>query len=211
MRARASSQSNLTAVSQFMSGAATATGSGSVPSPAGGAGSAPANSSGSHAMRRGGARREVTERVLMKPYPPSTAPGSPSPELEGWALNLSRGGLRCILEEKVALGGEYMVTLGDGEDFSDRRARVVWVQEEPDGVIVGLEFMGLSGLHVPQSAADKISPLARTGSNPIIMHNDGAGADGTSGAGAKGTGAGAGVGAGEPGPKSPDDTSEGPA
>ena len=179
-------------------------------------------------MRRGGARREVTERVLLKQCPAaSSGAGSPpSPELEGWALNLSRGGLRCILEEKVALGGEYLVTLGDGEDFADRRARVVWVQEEPDGVIVGVEFMGLSGLHIPQSAADKISPLARTGSNPSITHNDGAGTDGTGGP-SKGTGpggaagaeaggsnagaTGSGLGPAEPGPKSPDDTSEGPA
>ncbi len=100
------------------------------------------SASGSHAMRRGGARREVTERVIMK------LPGSKT-ELEGWALNLSRGGLRCILEEKVELGGEYLVTLGDGDDYADRRARVVWVQEEPDGVIVGVEFVGLSGIHMP--------------------------------------------------------------
>jgi hypothetical protein len=93
-------------------------------------------------MRRGGARREVTERVLVR----DTVNGK---EHEGWALNLSRGGLRCILEEKVALGAEYFVTLGDGEEFSDRRARVVWVQEEPDGVIVGVEFVGLSGMHPP--------------------------------------------------------------
>ena len=93
-------------------------------------------------MRRGGARREVTERVLLKSPATKT-------ELEGWALNLSRGGLRCILEEKVELGGEYLVTLGDGDDYADRRARVVWVQEEPDGVIVGVEFVGLSGIHMP--------------------------------------------------------------
>ena len=28
-----------------------------------------------------------------------------------------------------------------------RPSRVVWVQEEPDGVIVGLEFTSLSGTH----------------------------------------------------------------
>jgi hypothetical protein len=93
-------------------------------------------------MRRGGARREVTERVILKD--PTT-----KKELEGWALNLSRGGVRCILEEKVELGGEYLVTLGEGDDYADRRARVVWVQEEPDGVIVGVEFVGLSGIHLP--------------------------------------------------------------
>ncbi len=92
--------------------------------------------SGAHAMRRGGARREVTERVTLR------ADGNQV--LEGWALNVSRGGLRAILEEKVSLGQKFEVTLGADEVLS-RTARVVWVQEEPDGVIVGLEFMALSG------------------------------------------------------------------
>ena len=52
--------------------------------------------SGVHAMRRGGARREVTERVNLK--------GEDGKAYEGWALNVSRGGLRAILEEKVVLG-----------------------------------------------------------------------------------------------------------
>jgi len=113
------------------------------------------SASGSHAMRRGGARREVTERVLLKSV-------NPKMELEGWALNLSRGGLRCILEEKVDLGGEYLVTLGDGDDVADRRARVVWVQEEPDGVIVGVEFVGLSGIHLPPGAGTAPPPKPPT-------------------------------------------------
>lgn len=94
--------------------------------------------SGVHAMRRGGARREVTERVNLK--------GSDGQLLEGWALNVSRGGLRVILEEKVVLGQKFDVTVGT-EEAMTRPGRVVWVQEEPDGVIVGLEFTSLSGLH----------------------------------------------------------------
>lgn len=103
--------------------------------------------SGAHAMRRGGARREVTERVSLK-----TEEGS---LLEGWALNVSRGGLRAILEDKVSLGQKFEVTLGTDEVLS-RTARIVWVQEEPDGVIVGLEFTSHSGTHksVPPAAAD---------------------------------------------------------
>jgi PilZ domain len=93
--------------------------------------------SGVHAMRRGGARREVTERVTLK-----TEEGH---ALDGWALNVSRGGLRAILEEKVVLGQKFDVVIG--ADETARASRVVWVQEEPDGVIVGLEFTGLSGLH----------------------------------------------------------------
>jgi hypothetical protein len=93
--------------------------------------------SGVHAMRRGGARREVTERVTLK--------GEDGKIHEGWALNVSRGGLRAILEEKVDLGQKYDVSLGDDE--MKRPGRIVWVQEEPDGVIVGLEFTSLSGTH----------------------------------------------------------------
>jgi hypothetical protein len=94
--------------------------------------------SGVHAMRRGGARREVTERVSLKAEDGAT--------LDGWALNVSRGGLRAILEEKVVLGQKFDVAIGTDEVML-RPSRVVWVQEEPDGVIVGLEFMSLSGTH----------------------------------------------------------------
>lgn len=107
--------------------------------------------SGVHAMRRGGARREVTERVALK--------GEDGRSLDGWALNVSRGGLRAILEEKVVLGQKFDVTLGT-EDVMTRAARIVWVQEEPDGVIVGLEFLSLSGTHksAPPVAAAEAEP-----------------------------------------------------
>ena len=94
--------------------------------------------SGVHAMRRGGARREVTERVTLKSKDGET--------LEGWALNVSRGGVRAILEEKVVLGQTFDVAIGTDEVLL-RPSRVVWVQEEPDGVIVGLEFTSMSGTH----------------------------------------------------------------
>lgn len=94
--------------------------------------------SGVHAMRRGGARREVTERVNLK--------GEDGKAYEGWALNVSRGGLRAILEEKVVLGQKFEITIGTDSELT-RAGRIVWVQEEPDGVIVGLEFTGLSGTH----------------------------------------------------------------
>jgi hypothetical protein len=108
--------------------------------------------SGVHAMRRGGARREVTERVTLR-----TEEGA---VLEGWALNVSRGGLRAILEDKVALGQKFEVSLGT-EDVIQRPGRIVWVQEEPDGVIVGLEFTSLSGTQksappAPLDAPDKV-------------------------------------------------------
>jgi hypothetical protein len=97
---------------------------------------------GLHATRRGGARHEVSARVTLK-----SASGQ---LLEGWALNVSKGGVRVILEDKVDLGGEFEVTLAQvaEADTSASSAhnvgRVVWVQEEPDGVIAGLEFVSRS-------------------------------------------------------------------
>lgn len=94
----------------------------------------PAAETDAHSMRRGGPRREVTERVHLS--------GANLKTREGWALNVSRGGVRVILEEQVDLGEEYDVTVGMDEAASlNRKARVVWIQEEPDGFIVGMEFL----------------------------------------------------------------------
>jgi Tfp pilus assembly protein PilZ len=91
-------------------------------------------SGGTHAMRRGGARREVTERVVLK-----NGAGC----YEAWALNVSRGGVRLIVEDPVHVGDEFDVTIGAVESSPlVRHARVVWIQEEPDGAVVGLEFIG---------------------------------------------------------------------
>ena len=102
---------------------------------------------GAHSMRRGGARREVSERVMLQ--------GTTGTREEGWALNVSRGGVRVILEQAVELGQEFDVTVGEANNSPlQRRARVVWVQEEKDGVVVGLEFIGVSGHHkcIPPSS-----------------------------------------------------------
>ena len=96
---------------------------------------------GVHAMRRtGGARREVSSRVCLSSKGEETH--------EGWALNVSRGGVRVVLEQKLELGKEYDVTVGDPDNGgSAARGRIVWVQEEPDGAIIGVEFIGMSGTH----------------------------------------------------------------
>jgi hypothetical protein len=66
--------------------------------------------------------------------------------LDGWALNISRGGLRVILEETVEPGDEVEVTLLDGSgndgpsSGSVQVGHVVWVQEESDGVVAGIAF-----------------------------------------------------------------------
>jgi len=113
--------------------------------------------SGVHSMRRGGVRREVTERVTFK--------SEDGKVFDGWALNVSRGGLRAILEDKVHLGQKFEVSLGTEESALIRSGRIVWVQEEPDGVIVGIEFTGLSG---PQKSVPPAPPGAHIESDHKI-------------------------------------------
>ena len=79
--------------------------------------------------RAGGARRNVSYRISFF---------RGALEMTGWALNLSRGGLRAIIEERVELGEELEVHI---DEIAVRRAgRVVWAQDEPDGTIVGVSF-----------------------------------------------------------------------
>ena len=65
-----------------------------------------------HATRRGGARHEVSARVTLK--------AKAGEVLEGWALNVSRGGIRVILEDKVELGSRVR---GHAEHRRGRRRR----------------------------------------------------------------------------------------
>lgn len=94
-------------------------------------------------------------------------------EYNGWALNISRGGIRVVIEERVELGQEFEIReldpdIADGGPF---HGRVVWVQDEPDGSVVGMEFVGpelpkfgekaaLSTSHPPSSGAPAPSSTA---------------------------------------------------
>jgi hypothetical protein len=80
--------------------------------------------------RSGGARREVSERVYFF---------QGEQEISGWALNLSKGGLRAILEDPVELGAQFQIAVGEGG--ARRPGRIVWIQDEPDGAIVGVSFL----------------------------------------------------------------------
>ena len=88
---------------------------------------------------------EVSSRVTLRPL--STA-GSQA-VLDGWALNVGRGGVRVILEEKIEPGTHFEVTLvgrpADADPPSPQVGRVVWIQEEPDGVVAGIEFRSEDG------------------------------------------------------------------
>ena len=80
----------------------------------------------------GGARREASERVVLR------ADGF---ETRGWTLNVSRGGIRAIVEDALTQGVEYQLVVGDEEVEKPRRASVVWLQDESDGQIVGLKYL----------------------------------------------------------------------
>lgn len=65
-------------------------------------------------------------------------------ETRGWTLNVSRGGIRAIVEDALVQGTEYQLSVGgDGEEETaiPRRAAVVWLQDEADGQIVGLKYL----------------------------------------------------------------------
>lgn len=100
------------------------------------------------AQRRGfgGARREISAHILLR---------SGTEEYDGWALNISRGGIRVVIEGRIHLG-QVLVIEGydpDDPDAPPRRGRVVWSQEEPDGSVVGMEFIDSDDSVPPASKA----------------------------------------------------------
>ncbi len=100
------------------------------------------------AQRRGsgGARREISSRLSLR---------SGEAEYDGWALNISRGGIRVVIEGRVHLGQVFAVEGYDPDnlDAPPRRARVVWSQDEPDGSVVGMEFLDTEESMPPPSVA----------------------------------------------------------
>lgn len=64
----------------------------------------------------------------------------------GWTLNVSRGGVRLVVEESVIVGETYLVAVGEE---AARPAAVVWTREEADGQIAGLRFTDVDNGEVP--------------------------------------------------------------
>jgi hypothetical protein len=88
----------------------------------------------------GGARREASERVVIRKQ---------GFETQGWTLNVSRGGLRVVVEEALQQGAEYEVVVGDSDNDAARTASVVWVKDAADGQIVGLQYVDSEGSSPP--------------------------------------------------------------
>ena len=94
----------------------------------------------SQRRQTGGARHEASERVAIR---------SGVFETSGWTLNVSRGGVRAVIEDPLDAEGEYEVAVGGG---SARRARVAWARAEADGQIVGLKFLDGEGSLPPEDS-----------------------------------------------------------
>jgi hypothetical protein len=83
--------------------------------------------------RRKFARRPVNVRVALDGK--STA--------DGWALNLSAGGIRVMCEDTLAVGDMLGLRIDGAEDGIDLagHGRVVWVKRCRDGFVSGIEFV----------------------------------------------------------------------
>ena len=79
--------------------------------------------------------------MYLRPNPAGSSSGAA--EIVAWTLNVSRGGLRLIVEDEVAVGASYSVSIGDE---SPRLATVVWTREEADGQIAGMRFEAVDGV-----------------------------------------------------------------
>jgi hypothetical protein len=75
-------------------------------------------------------------------------------EYIGWTLNLSRGGLRIVVEDPIELNTEYTVVLGEDEQVA-RPVRVAWIQDEAGGQIAGLQFLDVEGTIPPQDPPER--------------------------------------------------------
>ena len=68
-------------------------------------------------------------------------------EASGWTLNVSRGGVRAVLEQPLDPTLEYQVEVGEAPA---RRACIAWAKAEADGQIVGLRFLDVEGSVPPE-------------------------------------------------------------
>jgi len=79
--------------------------------------------------------------------------------VDGWSLNISAGGLRAILEEQVELGQTFDISVGEAEER--RPGQVVWIQDEPDGAIVGIQFLDVPA-NANNPASEEAPPASRS-------------------------------------------------
>jgi hypothetical protein len=90
---------------------------------------------------------EASERITLR------APGF---ETQGWTLNVGRGGVRVVLEDRIERERVYELFFSD--DSTGRRVRLAWSTDQADGQIAGLQYLELEPLLDP-----------RTGSTPTAL------------------------------------------
>lgn len=102
-------------------------------------------------MRRSDPRMEASQRLVLMVDAERDGQAE-SRCVDGWTLNVSRGGLRIIAEAQLELGDEIMIRAGD--DAPLRPGRVVWVQDEPDGCIAGIAYLDVDHDEKPPPAPE---------------------------------------------------------
>lgn len=95
--------------------------------------------SGPHRRHSGGSRRPASDRVILV---------KDGCQHSGWALNVSRGGMRIVLEDPIEPHSRYDLLLGE-EGAQSRPVRVVWIKEQAGGQIAGLQFLDAEGTVPP--------------------------------------------------------------
>lgn len=109
-----------------------------------------------HATRRkAGARRNISKRIQLS---------FKGRRLEAWVLNVSRGGMRLLLETPLEAGDELEASVPLGDELEGepvpRPVRVVWADRQVDGTFAGLEFLDVrASVRVPV-ARDLLPPEA---------------------------------------------------
>ena len=92
----------------------------------------------------GGSRHAASDRITLT---------RGSHQHMGWTLNLSRGGVRIVLEDSIEANTEYTLVLGE-DSAHPRPVRVVWIQEALGGQIAGLQFLDSDGTIPPPDLPD---------------------------------------------------------
>ena len=92
----------------------------------------------------GGSRKPSSDRVTLR---------KDDQVYFGWALNISRGGIRIVLEDSIEPHTEYTFVLGD-DDAHPREIRVAWIRDESGGQIAGLQFLDTEGTIPPEDMPD---------------------------------------------------------
>ncbi len=92
----------------------------------------PADEQTHHGARRRSARYSVDGEVSV----------SGPVEATGILFNISAGGLRIAIDQKVERGDRLDLSVRFNETkTTHERGEVVWIREQPDGYVVGLRFV----------------------------------------------------------------------